>query len=194
MHEPEVVLPRVGNDPIAVLHHEHTILRVAVRAMTAEANALLADAPIRPEFWRRVVEFLEHFLDRCHHEKEEQILFPALERHGFGRDHGPLVALQQEHLEGRRLARTLFEALNERDASRLAKTCLLFCRREELHLDREDTALLPMALEVLPESERAALAAQFDAHRDSIDPTIYLRCLAIGRHLARETGAEYAAI
>lgn len=194
MHDPAVVLPRVGNDPIAVLHHEHTVLRTALRAMTLEANALLAGGAIRAEFWRRVVEFLEHFLDRCHHEKEEQILFPALERHGFGRERGPLAALRQEHLEGRRMVRVLLDALNDRDAGRLANTCLLFCRREELHVEREEAALLPMALEVLPEEERRALAQQFDVHRDTIDPLIYLRCLAIGRHLARETGAEFAAI
>lgn len=194
MHDPEVVLPRLGNDPIAVLHHEHAVMRTALRAMANEANAMLAGGAIRAEFWRRVVEFLEHFLDRCHHEKEEQILFPALERHGFGREHGPLVPLRHEHVEGRRMVRVLLEALNERDAQRLASTCLLFCRREELHVEREDSTLLPMAMEVLSEDERRALVQQFDAHRDTIDPLIYVRCLAIGKHLARETGAEFATI
>jgi hemerythrin-like domain-containing protein len=39
--------------------------------------------------WRKTLDFLSHFVDQCHHFKEEQVLFPAMEERGVSRDGGP---------------------------------------------------------------------------------------------------------
>jgi hemerythrin-like domain-containing protein len=40
----------------------------------------LMQSPAVPlEVWEKAVDFIRHFADRCHHLKEEEILFPALE-------------------------------------------------------------------------------------------------------------------
>jgi hemerythrin-like domain-containing protein len=194
MPDPAATLPRTGNDPVSVLHEEHMLMLDVVDAMETESRHLLTGLPVRAEFWTRAVEFLEHFLDRLHHEKEEQLLFPVLEHLGFGHDHGPLPALRSEHLEGRRMVRGILSALNDRDSERLAHTCLGFCRRERQHIEREESMLLPLAREALQGEALQQLRTAFDAHRDTIDPTIYLRCLAISRHLGRELGAETFAL
>ncbi len=184
------VIPSSGNDPIRVLQEEHVLMIEVIDAMATESRHLLTGMPLRKDFWARTVEFLEHFLDRLHHEKEEQLLFPMLEHLGFGHDHGPLLALRSEHLEGRREARGILSALNARDGERLAHTCLMFCRRERQHIDREEVLLLPLARESLQGEALLQLRAAFDAHRDTLDPTIYARCIAIRSHLGRELGVE----
>ena len=69
--------------PVAVLRDEHRLMLTVVDAMERESRRMLAGGAVEPEFWRRVVEFLEHFLDRLHHEKEESVLFPELDRLGL---------------------------------------------------------------------------------------------------------------
>ncbi len=41
------------------------------------------------EFFPKVVDFIRNFADRCHHGKEEDNLFPAMEKRGIPRQAGP---------------------------------------------------------------------------------------------------------
>jgi hemerythrin-like domain-containing protein len=169
--------------PASILHEEHARIREVLSAMETQAKALIAGAPLDVDVWHRVVEFLEHFVERLHHEKEERMLFPALECRGFGHDHGPLSALRRDHADGYRICRDLLAALAARNASRLAHVATAFVRRERLHIEREEAMLLPVAMEMLEGEDAARLCAQFEAHRAAIDPLIYERCLTIGPRL-----------
>mgnify|MGYP003865111075 CR=1 FL=1 len=59
-----------------------------------------------------ILEFLKIFADRCHHGKEEELLFPALETAGIPRDRGPLGVMLSEHQSGRALIKDMDEALS----------------------------------------------------------------------------------
>ena len=50
---------------------------------------------------REVVEFLRVFVDRCHHAKEETLLFPAMRAAGLTAAEPTLVALLVDHERGR---------------------------------------------------------------------------------------------
>jgi hemerythrin-like domain-containing protein len=59
-----------------VLSDEH---RVIERVL-----AVLQKLTTRPvenslDCWRKALDFFSHFADQCHHFKEEQVLFPAME-------------------------------------------------------------------------------------------------------------------
>ena len=82
MHSSNDGLRSSANHPVAILREEHRLMLLVVDAMEEESRLMLAGEPMRTEFWRRVVEFLEHFMDRLHHAKEEAVLFPELARHG----------------------------------------------------------------------------------------------------------------
>ena len=47
------------------------------------------------------MEFIATFADHNHHGKEEDILFPAMEKAGFPRDGGPVGVMLMEHTQGR---------------------------------------------------------------------------------------------
>ena len=180
--------------PVAVLRDEHRLMLTVVDAMERESRRMLAGGAVEPEFWRRVVEFLEHFLDRLHHEKEESVLFPELERLGLAAKMESVEALSAEHAEGRRAMRTILEALARRDASRLAHASIGFCRRERQHIVREEDQLLPAVLHSLAPEQAARLAQAFEAHRESVDPTILARCRGIARFVTQvETFETFSA-
>jgi hemerythrin-like domain-containing protein len=173
-----------ANHPVAILREEHRLMLLVVDAMEEESRLMLAGEPMRTEFWRRVVEFLEHFMDRLHHAKEEAVLFPELARLGVAGAFAAAESLSAEHAEGRRVVRTLLEALARRDASRMAHACIGFCRRERQHIAREEEQLLPLCLSQLAPEHASRLAQAFDAHVQTQDPTILARCRDIARFVA----------
>ncbi len=50
---------------------------------------------------RQALAFFRGYADRCHHGKEEDLLFPMMEKKGFPRETGPLGIMRDEHEAGR---------------------------------------------------------------------------------------------
>ncbi len=170
--------------PVDVLRDEHRLMLTVVDAMERSARDLMAGGRIDPEFWRRVVEFLEHYLDRLHHGKEENVLFPELARLGLARAVASVAPLSAEHSEGRRAVRSILDALARRDGNRLAHSALGFCRRERQHIAREEEQLLPACEQTLSAEQSARLVQAFVAHRETLDPAILARCEKIERFVS----------
>ena len=106
--------------PVDVLSQEHQIIVSVLGAMDAEQQQLHSGAAIRTPFWRSALDFLEHFADRCHHGKEEQLLFAELEHSGLPAEHGPTACMRSEHEQGRQGLRQMAQALQAGDAKALA--------------------------------------------------------------------------
>jgi hemerythrin-like domain-containing protein len=57
------------------------------------------------------VTFIRLFADACHHGKEEDLLFPELEKSGMPHEEGPIAVMLHEHQQGRAFARRMADAL-----------------------------------------------------------------------------------
>lgn len=57
------------------------------------------------------VAFFRLFADACHHGKEEDLLFPALQDQGMPGDSGPIAVMLHEHRIGREFVRRMAQAL-----------------------------------------------------------------------------------
>lgn len=83
--------------PTQFLVDEHAVI---VRVLDAvEAVARRDDDPMDVEFFEKAIEFFACFADKCHHAKEEDLLFPVLEQRGVPRDGGPIGCMLSEHVE-----------------------------------------------------------------------------------------------
>jgi len=104
----------------------------------------------------RILEFLRQFADRCHHAKEERHLFPAMERAGIPREHGPLSVMLAEHEMGRKYIAGIAGALadwqggNRASAGAIARSARAYCNLLRAHIRKENLVLFPMAESVLP--------------------------------------------
>src|SRR5512134_2527286 len=58
------------------------------------------------------VTFIRLFADACHHGKEEDLLFPELEKGGLPRNQGSIAVMLHEHQQGRLFARHMAGALD----------------------------------------------------------------------------------
>jgi len=64
--------------PIAPLMIEHRLIERMIKVMKNEVNVISATGRARPEFIDAAVDFIRTYADRCHHGKEEDILFRQL--------------------------------------------------------------------------------------------------------------------
>lgn len=134
--------------PIGILMAEHReLLRIA------EELTRLAQGQGSPEELAHIREHLEE--SERHYLREENVLFPMLEKHGIVE---PPRVMWSEHQEIRKLKKELGtaegEALRERP---VALRDLLAS-----HFFKENRILFPTALQVIPEGEWHEIRAQFD--------------------------------
>lgn len=152
----------------AVLRKEHDAILKMLGATEEAARRLEAGTPVNIETLEGLLEFLRLFADKCHHGKEEDLLFPLLESRGLPRYGGPTGVMLHEHEQGRALIRQMaegVEALKGGDASgaaRWAQAGLGYVELLRAHIDKENNILFVMAENMLTPEEQEKLAADFE--------------------------------
>lgn len=111
-----------------------------------------------------MVRFFKEFADRAHHGKEEDHLFPALERHGMPREGGPIGVMLVEHDDGRAAVGGMRTALaaTPPDLDEFASHAAPFVELLRGHIAKEDHVLFRMAEESLPADTVTELESLFD--------------------------------
>jgi len=70
--------------------HEHKIILQVLDAAEREARRMGETGEVRTERLEQMVDFFRNFADRCHHAKEEKLLFVRMEERGMSREAGPI--------------------------------------------------------------------------------------------------------
>lgn len=162
---------------IQELKAEHEAIQWMLRILDRVAGRLQASAPVAPDHLERVVEFLQVFADSCHHAKEEDLLFVAMEEAGISRQEDPIAVVMAEHATGRGYVRAMGEAIagcREGDpdaASRFAQNARGYIDLLTQHIDKEDNVLYPMADRALSPDEQGELLEGFEeVERNRVGP------------------------
>src|SRR5512133_1193679 len=82
-----------------------------LQIMTAISEDVKTGNPVDSGHLTQIAEFLSGFADKCHHGKEESILFATLKDHRIPVLDTMLDALLSEHQSGRSLINELKQAL-----------------------------------------------------------------------------------
>jgi len=97
--------------PVGPLMMEHRIIEKLMPPIRQAVEAGRRDGRIDIRFVDLVLDFIRTYADRCHHGKEEDILFKALEGKPLAAEHrATLNELVEEHKVGRQRVRELREA------------------------------------------------------------------------------------
>ena len=110
----------------------------------------------------KIKEFL-HFTETFaepHHQKEEQVLFPALEKKGIPNEGGPIGMMLIEHATKRDYLVKMREALQENNNIKLKENTQAMISLLRDHIYKEDNVLYPCAQDVLTEEELSGLASR----------------------------------
>lgn len=135
----------------AELIKEHEAIRQMLTILTEACRQLEDGRQVPPHHLESMVDFLRTFADKCHHAKEERVLFPALEQVGVPRQGGPIGVMLAEHESGRKYIRGMVDALERyRRAEDAAihdfiSHARLYIHLLDQHIEKENQVLFPMA-------------------------------------------------
>ncbi len=152
-------------NPTDVLRHEHRIVLMVLEGAEREAQALEADRPPDLEMIDLMVDFCRHFVDRCHHVKEEQCLFPAMRDAARMPPTAPSACCSRSTRKGGGWSRPSPRGPRLRlpaPAAALARDLVAYADLMRAHTDKEDNVVFPLADGLLRPADQAALAADFD--------------------------------
>lgn len=151
-----------------LLKEEHRAIKLMLSILSEVSQRLEAREKVDPQDLSQMVEFIRVFADRCHHGKEEDLLFPALEETGVPREGGPIGVMLVEHDEGRAYVRGLAEAVaryrsgEEEAAKEIIENAWNYVNLLTQHIDKEDNILYVIAdLHLSPEKQEA-LVKEFE--------------------------------
>ena len=178
--------------PTDILEAEHHSIRQVVAAMAVRAEQLELGRAISTDSLRDIVEFMRTFGDRCHHGKEERLLFPLLERKGVPIQGCPLGILVHEHERGRALVTELAQSAEayagaEPEARERLQKCLHgLTELYPGHMWREEYLLFPMTEKILSQEEMDELRTQFALVESEIGAGVHERLEQLAVRLGDE--------
>lgn len=148
-------------DPLDVLLGEHRTILQVLDEVDRESRRMERSGVLRELFWGDLLRFADEFDAGLHHKKEEELLFPALERAGLSATGGPTAVLRDEHGRIAFWRNRLEHALAERDRLRVAAASASYVDFVRGHVMKENQILFPLARRLLSGTEQQALGQAF---------------------------------
>lgn len=150
------------------LRSEHKGVIRMLRIMERMAGSIDRGGAPDADDLSRIVGFLRVFVDKCHHSKEEELLFPALRAGGIASVDAVIADLLADHVRGREAVARLDalvpdiragdrSAAEQLSAVLTAYTALLF-----EHIVREESECFSVADRELPDDVQRALEEGYD--------------------------------
>jgi hemerythrin-like domain-containing protein len=132
------------------LRKDHNLIEKMLKALNTAAELLKAGKSIPAPILEQSVDFTKNFMLVCHHSKEEDSLFPTLEKTGMPREGGPIARMIFEHEVAKQLAAKMeVSAKNYLQSGSSPDTLISdiknYVDHVALHLGKENHRLFMMA-------------------------------------------------
>lgn len=177
-------------EPIGLLMREHRTIEKMVNALRLELSKERAEKNVNFPFLDMAIDFFKTYADRCHHGKEEDILFRELSKKTLSDEHSKMMnVLIQEHIYGRKTVSSLLEA---REAFARGETNTLVKITEALeklvifypkHIEKEDKSFFYPSMKYLDEQERQTMLQEFHKFDESLIHERYAEIAEKSLHL-----------
>lgn len=144
--------------PTDSLRRDHQLIEKMINALKV-VSSILKDGKLIPgPILKQAIDFSINFTNACHHGKEEESLFPALERKGMPRQGGPIARMLYEHEITNNLANAIVSStesyLQNSDANKLISDIHNYVEHVEMHLAKENQRLFVMADMILSDQSQ----------------------------------------
>lgn len=146
-------------NPVKLLIHEHVIIHKMIELLSF---LNLNPQKIKFEFLDKITDFLKIYVDRCHHQKEEKVLFQKLKNKNLKTEDLSLMnELIEEHKLGRKLVSDLIEAKNSKDMHKIKDSLLKITTLYLIHIEKENTRFFYPAFNYFTEKEKDIILQEF---------------------------------
>ncbi|MEM2083751.1 MAG: hemerythrin domain-containing protein [Nitrososphaerota archaeon] len=171
---------------LEVLKEEHELIKKGLDIL--EVFIKLSPDKILNSDVEELLDFFEQFADNCHHSKEEDLLFPLAEKRGIPKEGGPIGVMLFEHEEGRKLRKSILEALKRLNENFeiFKENTRSFVDLLRAHIDKEDNILYPMIDSVLENKDNEALLKEFEKIEEKLGRGIHEKYFKFIKTLAKK--------
>ncbi len=142
------------------LLEEHIIIVRAVNLLTSYANKMENGKGMAPEFFEKIFDVLTNFVDKCHHGKEEEVLFPLIKETSV-KDADTVSLLLEEHENGRAFVRAMREAVNKKDSTGTIQNIRGYTMLLIQHIKKENL-IFPTWISPLSDRTKKEMLDKFD--------------------------------
>ena len=154
--------------PIEDLTAEHDGILLMLDVLERMSERITAGESVPTDHVKQVLDFLQVFADKCHHGKEELLLFPAMEEAGVPKEGGPLAVMLSEHGRGRQFIGEMNSLVNSYEKGEsgallvFTTPALQYVDLLRSHIWKENNVLFPMAKKAVPADKLKLIGEQFD--------------------------------
>lgn len=145
-----------------LMQEHHAILSI-LRIMQKILIMLKKNSEVSISELNSIITFLKEFADKCHHGKEEGILFPTFEAAGIPKENGPIGVMLNEHELGRSYIKQMAESLSKGKADQQflegAEKYIALLRS---HIEKENNILFPMGASRLSSEQLEEIFIKFE--------------------------------
>jgi branched-chain amino acid transport system ATP-binding protein len=158
-------------EALRIITEEHQNLWRIATTIDQVADEMDAGSPADPAFFNSVFDYIDQFMDGCHHAKEDEHLFPALRRRS-AEAAVVLDRLQAEHRNGPEVLKSLRGQLaatmgGTSGKAEFAAALRTYTQSLKAHIRTEEKDAMPLAREVLTAEDWADID---EAFLDNDDP------------------------
>jgi hemerythrin-like domain-containing protein len=156
------------------LMKEHEAVIQMLHILGSVKNKLSSGQDVPAEDMESMVDFLRVFVDKCHHGKEENLLFPKLVEIGIPNEGGPVGVMLAEHVQGRGYIKSFADGIEmhkEGDPAgryQIIRNITGYSELLENHIHKENNILFHMADMHLEERDQEALFRQFEELEENV--------------------------
>jgi len=150
--------------PIGPLMIEHRLIERMIAVMKSELQHLEKERKVNSVLIDTAVDFIRTYADRCHHGKEEDILFRELAKKQLSEAHRAIMQeLIKEHTWGRKTTKKLVDSKErylkgEEDALSEMVTCLgKLIDFYPKHIEKEDRHFFIPVMDYFTQEEKEAM-------------------------------------
>ncbi|MGB4268510.1 MAG: hemerythrin domain-containing protein [Spirochaetota bacterium] len=117
---------------------------------------------------KEIINFFKLFADKCHHGKEEEVLFPVMERARIPKENGPIGQMLYEHDKGRNYIRLMEEGLQKKQLEFFIENALKYINLLRDHITKENNILFPLGDRRIPTDIQKNILEAFEKHEETV--------------------------
>lgn len=152
------------------LINEHEGVLFALKILEKMAKNLQGQNDVEVKDIADIIKFFQLFADKCHHGKEEGLMFPAMERVGVPNEGGPIGQMLLEHNQGRKHIKDMEASIENGvlQASSFVNAATGYIELMRAHIEKENTVLFPLGDKLLPKDEQERLLEEFEEFEERV--------------------------
>jgi hemerythrin-like domain-containing protein len=160
--------------PVGPLMIEHRLIERMIALIKQEVDRIEREKDIHAGLLETAIDFIRTYVDRCHHGKEEEILYRELDKKALSNEHRRILEeILDEHRQSRKALAELEDANGQffkgdrGSLSRIISSIRFLVDLYPRHIDKEDRHFfLPCMAYFSQEEKDAMLAREHEFDRD----------------------------